>query len=76
MIYPRLSTRFGKLFFFTDLSLLEFKVRYLALFRLFTVIDNFEWFWMESLHQNMLYINDLPNDVVCNVAIYANDTNF
>ena len=22
----------------------------------------------------MLYINDLPDDVICNIAIYANDT--
>ena len=28
-------------------------VRYLALFRLFSVIDGFEWFWMESLHENI-----------------------
>ena len=41
------------LVFFTDLSLMEFQVRYLALFLLFTVIDDFEWFWMESLHKNI-----------------------
>ena len=29
------------------LSLMEFQVRYLALFLLFSVIDGFEWFWME-----------------------------
>ena len=28
-------------------------VRYLALFRLFSVIDGFEWFWMGSLHENI-----------------------
>ena len=22
----------------------------------------------------LLYINDLPNDVICNIAIYADDT--
>ena len=22
----------------------------------------------------LLYINDLPDDVICNIAIYANDT--
>ena len=24
----------------------------------------------------LLYINDLPDDVVCNIAIYADDTTF
>ena len=32
---------------------MEFQVRYLALFLLFSVIDDFEWFWMESLHKNI-----------------------
>ena len=41
------------LVFFTNLSLMEFQVRYLALFLLFWVIDGFEWFWMGSLHKNI-----------------------
>ena len=41
------------LVFFTNLSLMEFQVRYLALFLLFSVIDDFEWFWMESYHKNI-----------------------
>ena len=45
--------RFGMLVFFTNISLMEFQVRYLALFLLFLVIDDFEWFWMESLHKNI-----------------------
>ena len=53
LIYPRLLTGFGILVFFTNLSLMEFQVRYLALFLLFSVIDDFEWFWMESLHKNI-----------------------
>ena len=53
LIYPRLLTGFGMLVFFTKLSLMEFQVRYLALFFLFSVIDDFEWFWMESLHKNI-----------------------
>ena len=31
---------------------MEFQFRYLALFLLFSVVDGFEWFWMESLHNN------------------------
>ena len=53
VIYPRLLTGFGMLVFFTNLSLMEFQVRYLALFLLFSAIDDFEWFWMESLHKNI-----------------------
>ena len=36
-----------------NLSLMKFQVRYLALFLLFSVIDDFEWFWMKSLHKNI-----------------------
>ena len=53
LIYPRLLTGFGMLVFFTTLSLMEFQVRYSALFLLFSVTDHFEWFWMESLHKNI-----------------------
>ena len=53
MIYPRFLTGCGMLVFFTNLSLMEFQVRYLALFLLFSVIHNFEWFRMESLHNNV-----------------------
>ena len=35
------------------LSLVESRVRYLALFRLFSVIDGLEWFWMGSLQKNI-----------------------
>ena len=41
------------LVFFTNLILMEFQVRYLALFFLFSVIDGFKWFWMETLHKNI-----------------------
>ena len=41
------------LVFFTNLCLMEFQVRYLALFLLLSVIDGFEWFWMESLYSNI-----------------------
>ena len=43
----------GMLVFSTNLSLIEFEARYLALFLLLSVIDGFEWFWMESLHKNI-----------------------
>ena len=52
LIYPRLLTGFAMLVYFTNLSLMEFQVRYLVLFLLFLVIDGFKWFWMESLHKN------------------------
>ena len=32
---------------------MELQVRYLALFLLLSVIDGFEWFWIESLHKNI-----------------------
>ena len=37
----------------TNLSFMEFQVRYLVLFLLFSVIDSFEWFWMGSLCKNI-----------------------
>ena len=69
---------------------MEFQVRYLTLFLLLLVIGSSGWFCMESLHKNiqlmlelgsilgpapfLLGINDLSDDVICNIAIYANDT--
>ena len=44
LIYPRSLTRFGMLVYFANLSLMEFQVRYLALFLLFSAIDGFKWF--------------------------------
>ena len=35
---------------------MEFRVRYLALFLLFSVIDYFEWFWIESLRKNIQFM--------------------
>ena len=90
LIYRRLLTGFDMLVFFTNLRLMEFQVRYSALFLLSLVIDDFEWFWMESLHINiqlmlvflkapgptlfLIYIKDLPDDAICNIAIYCYDT--
>ena len=53
LIYPRVLTGFGMLVFFTNFSLMEFQARCLAVFLLFSVIDRFEWFCMESLHSNI-----------------------
>ena len=53
LIYPRLSTEFDMLLLFTDLGLMEFQVRYLALFFHLSVIGSFSWFWAGSLHKNI-----------------------
>ena len=50
---PKLLTGFGMLVLFTNSSLMEFQVIYLALLLLFSVIEGFEWFWVESLHKNI-----------------------
>ena len=36
----------------SKLSLTKFQVRYLPLFLLFSVIDDFEWFWIKHFHKN------------------------
>ena len=53
LIYQRLLTGFSMLVFFTNLSLMEFHVRYLALLLPFSVIDCFRQFWMRSVHKNI-----------------------
>ena len=83
------STEFGMLIFFTNLGLMEFQFRYLALFLLFPVIGGFRWFCTGSLHKSiqlilqrsifgptlfLLYVNDFPDDDICNIAIYADGT--
>ena len=56
LIYPRLLTGFDILVFFTNLTVMEFQVRYSALFLLFSVIDHLEWFWMWSLRNKIQLI--------------------
>ena len=76
------------LVFFTNLSLIKFQLRYLALFLLFSVIDNYgkssqvypvntgvpqDSILVPTLF--LLYINDLPDDVISTkIAICADDT--
>ena len=43
------SKAFGMLVYFSNLRLMEFQVKYLALFLLFSVIVGFEWHWMEII---------------------------
>ena len=50
---PRLSRDIRMLVFFRNLGLMEYQIRYLALFLLFSVIGCFGWFWMGSLHKNI-----------------------
>ena len=52
------------LVFFTNLSLTEFQVRYLAFFLLLSVMHSFKWFWMGSLHKNIqLMLEFLKNSI-------------
>ena len=45
--------RFGMPVFFPNVNFMEFRVRYLALFFFFSVIDSFKWFWIGRLHKNI-----------------------
>ena len=53
LIYSMLLIEFGMLVFFTNLSLMEFLVRYVALFLLFSVIGSFGGFWIGNLYNNI-----------------------
>ena len=53
VIYQRLLTGFDMQVFFTNFSLMQFQVRYLALSLPFSVIDGFNLFWTESLNKNI-----------------------
>ena len=74
------------LVFFMNLGFTDFQVRYLALLHLFLVIvdgkSSQEYPVNNGVPQGSIfgptlflqYINDLPNDATCNIAIYADDT--
>ena len=81
------------LIFFTSLGLMEFQVRYLALYissfvsnsQLQVVLDwksSQKYLGIAGVPQGsildptffLLYINDLPDDVICNIAVYADNT--
>ena len=47
------------LVFFTNLSLMQFQVRYLVLFLLLSVIGGFEWFCMGNLHKSIQLMLEL-----------------
>ena len=82
--------RFGMLVFFPNLGFVEFRVRYLILFHLFSVTVGFEWFWMGNLPKSihlMLEFFKTPlwsytfstninyiPDVICNIVTYADVT--
>ena len=65
---------------------MELQFRYLVLFRLFLAVDGLEWFWrMGKSSQEysvnagvptlfLLYINDLFDDDICNIATYADNS--
>ena len=44
--------------FFKNLNLMEFPIKYLALFHLFSVIDRFRWFWMTSFRKTIQLMLD------------------
>ena len=58
------------LVFFTNLSVMEFQVRYLALFILFSGIDGFEWSWMESLIKNYPVNAGVPQGFILGPTLF------
>ena len=61
------------LVFFTNLSLMEFEIRYLALLLLFSVVGGFGWLWLGSLHKNIQSLLEFLNGpfLVLNFSSYT-----
>ena len=83
LIHPRLLTRFGMLVFFTNLSLMEFQVRFslissfLSSRRLRVVLDgksSQEYPVNAGISQGSILGPTLLDNVICDIAIYADDT--
>ena len=65
---------------------MEAQVRYLALFLLFSVVKDgksSQEYWVNTgvpqgsilgSTLSLLYINDLPDNIICDIAIYADNT--
>ena len=81
LIYRKLLIGFGMLVFFTNLSLMEFQVRCLVR----VVLDgksSQEYLVNAGVSRGsilgptlfLLYMNDLPHDFICDIAVYADDT--
>ena len=63
-----ISKAFERVWNASLLSSMEFRIRYLVLFRLFLLTEVFKWFWMGILHKNiqiMLEFLKAPFLVVC-----------
>ena len=53
LTYSRFSPGFVMLLGFTKSRLIKFRVRYLVLSHLLSVLDSFKWFWTRSLYKNI-----------------------
>ena len=73
MIQFNMPSKFG-----FPLGLMEFVIRYLGLYLLFSVIVGSKWFWMGSIRENIQLMlnagNDLTDDVIYDIAICVDDT--
>ena len=76
MIYLRLSKEFDMLFFLMDVPFMAFRVKCLALFCIFFVINGFEMIWMRSLSKNIQLMLVFLKDAVLVLhflLLYIND---